>query len=52
MANVGSFFALCPSLIPGYEAAGVQARVFWQSDEAPEEGTKHCKPIVIHGAWE
>ena len=52
MANVGSFFALCPGLIPGFESAGVQARVFWQSNEAPSEGTADCKPIVIHGAFE
>ena len=52
MANVGSFFAVCPTVIPSYEAAGVQAQVFWQSNEAPIEGTKDCKPIVIHGAWE
>ena len=52
MANVGSFFALCPRVIPGYENKGVQAQVFWQSNEAPSEGTKDCKPIVIHGAYE
>ena len=52
MANGGSYFALCPRVIPGYENKGVQAQVFWQSNEAPSEGTKDCKPIVIHGAWE
>lgn len=52
MANVGSWFALCPSLIPGYESAGVQARVFWQSKEAPAEGTANCTTIVFHGAEE
>ena len=52
MANVGSFFALCPTLIPGYESAGVQAQLFWQSNEAPIEGTQDCTPVVIHGAYE
>lgn len=52
MANVGSWFALCPTLIPGYESAGVQAQIFWQSNEAPIKGTEDCTPIVIHGALE
>ena len=52
MANVGSFFAVCETVIPPYQSAGVQAQVFWQSNEAPNEGTKDCKPIVIHGAFE
>ena len=52
MANGGSWFALCPSLIPGYESAGVQDRVFWQSNEASAEGTTNCTVIVIHGAFE
>lgn len=52
MANEGSFFAVCPTVIPGYEAAGVQDRVFWQSNEAPAEGTVNCTTIVLHGAFE
>ena len=52
MANVGSWFALCPTIIPGYESAGVQAQIFWQSNEAPSEGTEDCTPIVISGAFE
>lgn len=52
MANVGSWFAFCPSLIPGYESAGPQDRVFWQSNEAPAEGTNGCTTVVIHGAFE
>ena len=52
MANEGSFFAVCPTVIPGYEAVGVQDRVFWQSNEAPAEGTANCTTIVLHGAFE
>ena len=52
MANVGSWFAFCPRVIPGHEAAGVQDQVFWQSNEAPEKGIKGCNTIVIHGAYE
>ena len=50
MANAGSFFAICPTLIPGYESAGVQAQLFWQSNEAPLEGTEDCNPVIIHEA--
>ena len=52
MANVGSFFAVCPGLVAGHESAGVQQQVFWQSNEAPAEGTKSCTTINFHGAFE
>ena len=52
MANVGSWFAFCPTLIPGHESAGLQDRVYWQSNEAPAEGTNNCTTVVIHGAFE
>lgn len=52
MANEGSFFAVCPTLIAGHESAGLQDRVFWQSNQAPAEGTKNCTTIVVHGAFE
>lgn len=52
MANEGSFLAVCPTLIAGHESAGLQDRVFWQSNQAPAEGTKNCTTIVVHGAFE
>ena len=52
MANEGSWFAFCRTLIPGHELAGLQDRVFWQSNEAPAAGTKNCTTIVLHGAFE
>lgn len=52
MANEGSWFAFCPTLIPGHESAGLQDRVYWQSNEAPAEGTENCTTIVLHGAFE
>lgn len=52
MANVGSWFAFCPTLIPGHKSAGLQDRVYWQSNKAPAEETENCTTIVLHDAFE
>ncbi|MCJ1276414.1 hypothetical protein MMC21_004219 [Puttea exsequens] len=52
MANAGSWFGICPTLIPGYETSGVQYQVFWQSYEAPEFGTANCTTSIFHGVFE
>lgn len=52
MGNIGSYFALCPTVIPGFEAAGIQQQVFWQSNEAPEFGTANCSTFTFDGAYE
>ena len=52
MGNEGSWFDVCETLIPGYESAGLQKQVFWQSNEAPDPGPVNCTTIVFHGAFD
>ena len=48
MANAGSWFAVCSTLVPGFEAAGLQKQLFWASNEAVEG--PNCTFVVLQGA--
>lgn len=46
-----STWAVCTTLIPGYESAGVQSQVFWASQEIVNTGgVPNCTFIALKGA--
>ncbi|KAF6230620.1 hypothetical protein HO173_011157 [Letharia columbiana] len=42
MANQGTWYEVCQTLIPWHEAAGLQDQVFWLSNKGPAGGTPNC----------